>query len=49
MGETGKRISRIKSFGEKERCKKLFFSLYHRNWQKIDWENVIVSNLKAPE
>lgn len=45
MGETGKRISRIKPFGKREReKKKTFFSLYLRNWGKV-----IVNNLKAPE
>lgn len=48
MGETGKRISEMKTFGEEERCKKPFFSFYDRNWQKF-WGNAIVNNLKAPK
>lgn len=47
MGKTGERISRISLWRGRE-MQKLFFSLYHRNWQKF-WENVIVNNLKAPE
>lgn len=47
MGETGKRIARIKPFG-KEKIQKSSFGLYQRNWQNV-WESVIVNNLQAPK